>query len=164
MKGICQQIFLQVPLLQAAVDNIDISKEDRSGKGTTHVLGSVIYQEQRNTDLAIGFRQEQHRRQVRTMYNISGINMLDCPNQYKAHTAPSHLLGRVNFNSWFFVQDEKLTTDKLYVLAYLFPAKIYDLDIKALNPKEQSISSWKGFHAVLQYKFDQQTQKKHDWL
>ena len=64
--------------------------------------------------------------------------MLDCPNQYKAHTAPFHLLGRVNINSWLFVQDEKLTMDKLYVLSRLFPAKIYDLDIKALNPKEQS--------------------------
>ena len=125
-----------------------------------HVLGSVIYQEQRNTDIAIGFRQEQHRRQVCTMYNTSGINMLDCPNQYKAHTAPSHLLGRVNANSLFFVQDEKITTDKLYVLARLFPAKIYNLHIKALNTKEQSIPSWKGFHAVLQYKFDQQPHAK----
>ena len=116
MKRICQQIFLQVPFLQAAVDNIDISKEDRSGKGTTHVLGSVIYQEQRNTDIAIGFRQEQHRRQVHTMYNTSGINMLDCSNQYKVHTVPSHLLGRVNVSSWFFMQDEKLSIDKLYVL------------------------------------------------
>ena len=140
---------------QAAVDNIDINEETRSGTGTTHVLGSVIYQEQRNTYIAIDFRQEQHRRQVRKMFNTSGINILDCPNQYKVHTAPSHLLGRVNVNSWFFVQDEKLTTEKLYVLARLFPTKIYDLDIKALNPKEQSIPSWKGFHAVLQYKFDQ---------
>ena len=74
---------------QAAVDNIDINEETRSGKGTTHVLGSVIHQEQRNTDIAIGFRQDQHRRQVRTMYNTSGINMLDCPNQYKAYTALS---------------------------------------------------------------------------
>ena len=122
------------------------------------LLGSVIYQKQRNTDITIGFRQEKHRRQVRTMYNTSGINMLDCPNQYKVHTAPSHLLGRVNVNSWFFVQDEKLTTEKLYVLARLFPTKIYDSDIKALDPKEQSIPSWKSFHAVLQYKFDQQPQ------
>ena len=148
---------------QVAVDNVDINEETRSGKRTMHVLGIVIYQEQRNTDIAIGFRQEQHKRQVRTMYNTSGINMLDCPNQYKAHTGPCHLLGRVNVNSWFFMQDEKLheklTKDKLYVLARLFPAKIYDLDIKALIPKKQSIPSWKGFHAVLQYKFDQQPQK-----
>ena len=88
---------------QAAVDNIDINEETRSRKGTTHVLGSVIYQEQRNTDIAIGFRQEQHRRQVRTMYNTSGINMLNYPNQHKGHTAPSHLLVRVNVNYWFFV-------------------------------------------------------------
>ena len=54
---------------QAAVDNIDINEETKSEKGTTHVLGSVKYQEQRNTDIATGFRQEQHRRQVRTMYN-----------------------------------------------------------------------------------------------
>ena len=93
------------------------------------------------------------------MHNTSGLNMLDCPNQHQVHTAPSHLLGRINVNSWFFVQDEKLTTEKLCVLARLFPAKIYDIDIKALNPKEQSIPSWKGFHAVLQYKFHQQPQK-----
>ena len=60
------------------------------------------------------------------------------------------------------MQDEKLTTtDKLHLLARLFPAKIHDSDITALNPKEQSIPSWKGFHAVLQYKFDRQPQKNH---
>ena len=90
--------------------------------------------------------------------------MLDCSNQYKVHIAPSHLLGRVNVNSWFFVQDKKLTTDKLCMLARLFPAKIYDLAIKAFNPKEQSVPSWKGFHAVLQYKFDKQLPQNHNWL
>ena len=29
-----------------AIDNIDINEETRSGKGTTHVIGNIIYQEQ----------------------------------------------------------------------------------------------------------------------
>ena len=110
----------------------------------------LVVQEQGNTDIAIGLRQEQHRRQVRTMYNTSGINMLDCPNQQKVHTAPSHLLGGVNVNSWFFVQDESLLPRNcICLLVFSEQRKIYDLDIKALNPKEQTIPSWKGFHAVL---------------
>lgn len=31
--------------VHAAMDNIDINEEKRSGEGTTHVLGSLLYQE-----------------------------------------------------------------------------------------------------------------------
>ena len=38
-----------------AIDNIDTNEETRSGKGTTHVLGSTIYQEQ-GTGIAISLQ------------------------------------------------------------------------------------------------------------
>ena len=50
-------------LSHAAMDNIDINEETRSGKGTTYVLGSVTDQEQRAIDLAVGYRR-QRRRQI----------------------------------------------------------------------------------------------------
>ena len=58
-------------LSHAAMDNIDINEEPRSGKSTTHVLGSVIYQEQRTIDLAVGYRR-QRRRQILQLQNLSG--------------------------------------------------------------------------------------------
>ena len=82
-------------LSHAAMDNIDINEETRSGKGTTHVLGSVIYQGQRTIDLAVGYRR-QRRRQIPPLQNLSGIDMTGCPNKQIVHTAPAHLLGRVN--------------------------------------------------------------------
>ena len=77
------------------MDNIDINEETRSGKGTTFVLGSVIYQEQRTVHLAVGYRR-QCRRQIPPLQNLSGIYMIGFPNKHKVHTAPAHLLGRVN--------------------------------------------------------------------
>ena len=147
-----------------AADNIDINEETRSGKGTTHVLGSVLYQEQENVDIAVQYRQERPRRRMHALRNASELNILDCPNKYKAHTAPSHLLHKVNINSWFQVQGKMLTTDRRYVLARLCPTKIYEIDIKPLDPNEQNVPSWKDFHAVLQYKSDQQPLKNYNWL
>ena len=123
------------------------------------MLGSVLYQEQENVDIAMQYRQERPRRRMHALRNASGLNILDCPNKYKAHTAPCHLLHKVNINSWFQVQGKMLTTDRLYVLAHLCPTKIYEIDIKPLDPNEQNVPSWKGFHAVLQYKSDQQPLK-----
>ena len=42
----------------AAMNNIDMNEETRSGKGTTHVFGSVIYQEQQTIDSAVGYRRQ----------------------------------------------------------------------------------------------------------
>ena len=142
----------------AAMDNIDINEETRSGKGTTHVLGSVIYQEQQTFDLAVGYR-HQSRRQIPPLQNLSGIDMIHCPNKNKVHTAPAHLLGRVNVNSWLTSTDENLTLDRLYIVACLCPTKIFEVDIKPLTPKDQNIPSRKGFYAILQYKFDQHPPK-----
>ena len=33
------------PFIHSAMDNIDINEETRSGEGTTHVLGGLLYQE-----------------------------------------------------------------------------------------------------------------------
>ena len=75
----------------AAMDNIDINEETRSGKGTTLVLGFIIYQEQRTIDLAVGYKR-QSRRQIPPLQNLSGIDMIGCPNKHKVHTAPAHFL------------------------------------------------------------------------
>ena len=68
-------------LSHTAMDNIYINEETRSGKGTTYVLGSVIYQEQRTIDLAVGFRR-QRRRQIPPIQTLSGIDMIGCPNKH----------------------------------------------------------------------------------
>ena len=85
--------------------------------------------------------------------------MTDCPNKHKVHTTTGHLLGRVNVNSWLTSTDEKFTLDRLYIIARLCPTKIFEVDIKPLTPKDQNIPSWKGFYAILQYKFDQHPPK-----
>ena len=104
--------------------------------------------------MAVGYRR-QRRRQIAPLQNLSGIDMIGCLNKHKVHTAPAHLLGKVNVNSWLTSTDEKFTLDRLYIIARLCATKIFEVDTKPLTPKDQNIPSLNGFYAILQYKFDQ---------
>ena len=110
-----------------AMDNVYVNEDTRSGKGTTHVLSSVIYQEQRTVDLAVSCRR-QRRRQIPPLQNLSVIDMVDCPNKHKVHTVPAHLLCRVNVNSWLTSTDEKFTQDRLCIIACLCPTRAFEVD------------------------------------
>ena len=62
------------------MNNIDMNEETRSGKSTIHVFGSVTYQEQQTIDLAVGYR-HQSKGQIPPLQDLSGIDMVDCPNK-----------------------------------------------------------------------------------
>ena len=88
----------------AAMDNIDINEETRSGQGTTHVLGSLIYQESMETNSTAKdpmVTVSNVRR--KSLKHLSIFEILECPNRLKRYANLSHLQHKVDAKVWFDV-------------------------------------------------------------
>ena len=96
----------------AAIDNIDINEETKSGKGTTHVLGSIIYQE-KGTGIARSlqgtFPETEH------PFRIKPLEILRRPRYAPRDSVPRHLLNTVDAKSWFPLTAERFSLNKLFV-------------------------------------------------
>lgn len=136
----------------AAMDNIDINEETRSGKGTTHVLGSLIYQDQ-NTKLPTNVHSVPAVRVGEPNRKLAS-DLLECPNRYKRTANMSHLKGKIDAKSWMVEERPILSLNKSIMFARLCPVKILEVDIVPSAPEEQCIPGWKGCQAILRHKFE----------
>ena len=142
----------------AAMDNIDINEETRSGKGTTHVLGSLIYQEESN-DKPIVPKDKPVPTRQKSIKNLVGTDVLECPNRYAKNMDTTHLRGKINHEMWFSDEQQSISIDKAIVFARLCPTRILEVDFKPLRDDEQKVPSWKGMHAVLRHTFSETSTK-----
>ena len=86
----------------AAIDNIDINEGTRSGQGTTHMLGSLIYQG-RFVEGIPKVQIPRDRKDIRrkSVKHLETTNILQVPNKGKIFVDLGNLTGKVNVNAWF---------------------------------------------------------------
>ena len=80
----------------AAMDNIDINEETRSGQGTTHVLGSLLYQDTAVLSGIMGPRFKTADIRSKAVDNLTCLDMQECPNRFKKQGQIGHLKSMVD--------------------------------------------------------------------
>lgn len=142
------------------MDNIDINEETRSGQGTTHVLGSLIYQEDTGEVVSkLPLQTHGKASRQKSIKHLDTTEILECPNKGKKHADLSHLTNKVNVNTWFPEAESAASLNRTILFARMCPSKIIDLQFESMNTSDQKIPSWKGVHAILSYKFDDRSAK-----
>ena len=137
--------------VHAAMDNIDINEETRSGEGTMHVLGGLLFQEKSEVTGTFGSvpKRKTSFRQKSTD-TLACLEILDCPNQYKKNVSFEHLTQKVDLSKWYDSSNEVLTLDRAIVFASMCPFKVMTLEVGNISILEQCIPSWAGMHAIMQ--------------
>ena len=135
--------------LHAAMDNIDINEDTRSDTGTTHVLGSLLYQDkEEHQSGTFGPKQQATDVRSRTVETLKCLDILNCPNKF-AKGIFQHLTKKVNVGAWFATYNSSLNRD--WVFTRLCPTNIFTLDFEPVAANEQTMPGWGGFNAILQY-------------
>ena len=136
----------------AAMDNIDINEETRSGAGTTHVLGSFLYQEKSDVQDRRGPRQKVDNTRRKSV-EMRMFDLSEYPNKFRRKTELKHLAGNVDTSAWQADICTAISIDTALSVARLCPIKILEIEVQRNGPEQQAIPGWSGFHAIINYKF-----------
>ena len=72
----------------------------------------------------------------------------------------SHLSGKIDVQSWFPAdRSQILTLERAWIFARMCSRKIFTLEIEPLDAVQQCIPGWGGFHAILQFNFNEERSK-----
>ena len=71
----------------------------------------------------------------RSVKQLDGIKMLECPNQFKNHSHLVHLLDKIDVKSWFTSTGSNLYSERrVFVFERLCPAQILVANITPSKP------------------------------
>ena len=137
------------------MDNTDINEETRSGQGTTHVLGSLIYQESTGEVVhELPLQTQGKASRLKSVKHLETYGILECQNKRKKYTDLGHLTNKVNVHAWFPEAESTASLNRTIIFVKICPSKIIELQFESLNTCSQNIPSWKSVHAILSCRLD----------
>ena len=149
-SNICSGVFIQM-----ADDNNDINEETLDGKHTTHATTLVLYQRGQFGPLPNHTPIADHSQRKRS---LDSTIMLQSTQQFSAYGKKPSVVDFVDkaHGNWLQylepVHTSACMVDLAWALCRLCPTKLFDISIPSnhlVDPSEQKVPGWSGFHAMV---------------